>query len=219
MKQLLLLFLLIPSLCFGAVTLNGKTIATVDGKTIATFNGVTVGGAPSCNLYHSSSITTGSYDGASVFYGYVGYPGNTWHGQYVTDDTSPSICKIIWNVHQINGDVSSVSYQAEIYALGSSFQLTPGSPLGVSNTVTGITTGDITFTFATPVQLTGGSSNRYAFVLTRTDHATDQTNNIWMGSSLSDGDSGYSAVMWWGSSGAYIDFNVAADCAYQLFKQ
>ena len=208
MKKLLMVLCL--CFCFLPVA-NAVDFSNGAGGSNGMGGGVAAG-AGCTTSYHSSSGT-----GDTVVVGYD--PAHIYVGLKTTDASSPAICRVDFTIAAVNGNISGISYQVEIHKLGETLGIDPPtSVLGTSDTVTAPTVGKHTFTFSSPVTLSGGSSNNYAIVMTRTDHSYNATNYIALALSTSDGDAGYSILLYWPSTGGYSNYSFTADCVYEIFK-
>jgi hypothetical protein len=173
------------------------------------------GGTPaaggSCTAFHT--IITGN-SSFSIAY----EDANLFTGQLILDTTSSQICQVNWDIYDLNGNTSGIGYRIEIFAINASYGFTPASPLGVSNTITGVTTGTNTFTFSTPVTLTGGTDNVYGIIITRADHTSSSANYASASVRTTDGNAN-SAFARWSNTGSLAAYEVAVDHICVFYRQ
>lgn len=170
-KTLIILFLLIPSLCFGASTaasVMGKAtsaISTISGKAIAdisTIAGVGVSAA-GCTAYATSTSGTEA-DGQEV--GYSTDYFQSGQGGWSPSSGTVSICKVVVAIRAV-GDVSGKTYYAQLWTTGGSAELSSLVSNGQSTGVTGPASGNVEFTFSTAPQATAGTA--YAITVRNCD--------------------------------------------------
>lgn len=172
MKKLILLLLLFasPALC---ADLSECTQVAKMNPYIAGAGGAA---ALSCG---ASAYASGGGTGDNQ--GIKGADAATWAGlaQYVPA-ANISLCKVVFNVHNIQGDLTGYTYRVDVFTQAVGGNLSDyTSPVCTSSTLAGTSMSigaDITFTF-TSCNLVTSQTNGYAIVLTH-DQAAGTTNYL-----------------------------------------
>lgn len=137
-------------------------------------------------------------------------------GQVYQEASNWQICKVAFKLTAI-GTISGKTLTAYVYALDGSGDISTGSPLATSDSVTGNNSWsnvDVFFTFPTPPTLTGGVN--YAIVVFISG-GTDASNYIQTYYNVGGGSIAGYAVAFFGS-GASFDAGANDDLAIKIYK-
>lgn len=176
----------------------GNDLGTI--ATAACTNNSTQGGA--CTAFYTQSTGTSSSD----YFQY--YPS----GVFRTETASRTLCQADIYIQAVNGDISAKTMALRIYTTDASHNIV--TLLGTSDTKSSITTGNLTFTFASPVALSADTEYAYVFWLSAYSSARPQP-----ATTSSNVDSATTMAYWNGSTKAMLGSSTAADFRLVLYGQ
>lgn len=161
-------------------------------------------------LYASQTANSGYFNAYAMPVRYNSYK---YAGQIVNaGQATHNVSKVVFYVEYIDGTISTYNYNAVIYSrTGDNLNTLKGT----SETIAGssISTGEVTFTFTTPVSVAAGD------VIAFTCDTASDPGFVRLGGGASDGDSGYSYYGVWESTKVLNNSYTGSDLYFKFYAK